>query len=80
MRIRYIDLSPREEEVYTLILQGRNNYDIADLLTVSKYTVATHVANILNKKCCSSKVELLVERIKELEDVVSELRNNTLNV
>lgn len=80
MGIKYIDLSPRENEVYLLILKGKTNYDIASELNVSRCTVATHVVGILNKKCCSSKVELLVERIKELEDVISELRNNTLDV
>jgi LuxR family transcriptional regulator, maltose regulon positive regulatory protein len=48
-------LSPREQEVLTLVAQGRTNCEIAATLVVSEHTVHRHVANILAKLGCSSR-------------------------
>ncbi len=41
--------SPREIEVLQLICKGRNNEQIADILSISENTVATHKRNIMQK-------------------------------
>lgn len=43
------DLSPRESEVLQLIVDGKRNREIAELLGVSAKTVSTHRAHILEK-------------------------------
>jgi two-component system, NarL family, invasion response regulator UvrY len=43
------DLSPREFEVLQLIVEGKRNREIAELLNVSAKTVSTHRAHILEK-------------------------------
>ena len=42
-------LTVREKEVLSLIAEGRNNREIAEILVISEKTVKTHVSNILNK-------------------------------
>ncbi len=42
-------LTTREREVLSLIAEGRNNREIAEILIISEKTVKTHVSNILNK-------------------------------
>jgi predicted ATPase/DNA-binding CsgD family transcriptional regulator len=42
-------LSPRELDVLRLIVEGRSNKVIGDLLSISTFTVARHVTNILSK-------------------------------
>jgi DNA-binding NarL/FixJ family response regulator len=42
-------LSPREQEVLQLVLQGCTNREMAACLIVSPETIKTHVANIISK-------------------------------
>jgi DNA-binding CsgD family transcriptional regulator len=42
-------LSRRELDVLRLVAAGKSNQEIADVLFISPHTVATHVANIINK-------------------------------
>jgi DNA-binding CsgD family transcriptional regulator len=51
------DLTAREAEVLRLIAIGRNNADIATVLSISLNTVATHVRNILAKTGCANRTE-----------------------
>lgn len=51
------DLTPREREVLALLVEGLNNTEIADRLTIGRSTVKTHVSNILSKLSVTSRVE-----------------------
>jgi non-specific serine/threonine protein kinase len=42
-------LSRREREVVALLVEGKSNQEIADVLFISSHTVASHVANVMNK-------------------------------
>jgi DNA-binding NarL/FixJ family response regulator len=52
-------LSPRENEVFELLRQGRTNQEIADLLFISLPTVKKHVAKLLDKTDSRNRVELV---------------------
>ena len=52
-----IELSEREREVLTLIVEGLNNTQIAGRLSVSPSTVKSHVSGILTKLGASSRTE-----------------------
>ncbi|HEV7663433.1 MAG TPA: response regulator transcription factor [Chloroflexota bacterium] len=54
---RGYDLSPREREVLTLMVQGLNNPDIAERLVVCRSTVKFHVSSILSKLGVQSRTE-----------------------
>jgi len=53
-------LTPREQEVARLIAQGYSNRQIADALVLTLGTVANHVAHILDKLDCSTRVQVAV--------------------
>ena len=52
-----LDLTEREREVLSLMIEGLNNTQIAARLTVSPSTVKSHVSNILAKLGASSRTE-----------------------
>jgi len=51
------DLTEREREVLTLMIEGLNNTQIAGRLTVSPSTIKSHVSNILSKLGVRSRTE-----------------------
>jgi NarL family two-component system response regulator LiaR len=51
------DLTEREREVLTLMVEGLNNTQIAGRLTVSPSTIKSHVSNILSKLGVASRTE-----------------------
>jgi DNA-binding CsgD family transcriptional regulator len=59
-RYRFAHLSAREEEVLSLIHDGRANAEIASLLAVSLRTVTTHVESILRKLSAVNRTEAAV--------------------
>lgn len=71
------ELSPREEEVFKLILEGKSKQEIAIELCIAPSTVATHFLVIYGKKCVNSQRELMAQRIKELEETLNELNGTT---
>jgi len=52
-----LDLTEREREVLTLMIEGLNNTQIAGRLTVSPSTIKSHVSNILAKLGVASRTE-----------------------
>lgn len=52
-----LDLTEREREVLTLMIEGLNNTQIAGRLTVSPSTIKSHVSNILTKLGVASRTE-----------------------
>jgi len=53
------DLTRREQEVLELLVQGLNNPDIAERLSVSRSTAKAHVSNILSKLGVSNRREAI---------------------
>jgi NarL family two-component system response regulator LiaR len=51
------DLTQREREVLSLMIEGLNNPDIAERLVVSRSTAKFHVSSILSKLGASSRTE-----------------------
>jgi NarL family two-component system response regulator LiaR len=53
------DLTPREQEVLILMIEGLTNPDIAERLVVSRSTAKAHVSNILSKMGVSNRAEAI---------------------
>ena len=55
---RYKSLTPREREVFALVVSGRPNKQIADVLGISERTVKAHRAQVMHKMGVQSAAEL----------------------
>jgi DNA-binding CsgD family transcriptional regulator len=53
------DLSVQERKIYALILEGKSNKEISDILKISLSTVKSHVNNIYSKLDVNSRKEIL---------------------
>ena len=56
---RFNTLTPREKEILTLLAEGNNNPDIADLLFISRRTVEQHRKNLNRKLEIDSFVDIV---------------------
>lgn len=52
-----LDLTEREREVLSLVVEGLNNKQIAEKLTVSPSTIKSHVSSILSKLGVTTRTE-----------------------
>jgi len=58
-------LTPREREILQLVVEGKSNKDVANLLHLSVYTVETHRANIMGKLSLRSVPELILYAVRK---------------
>jgi two-component system, NarL family, response regulator LiaR len=58
------DLTDREQEILTLMVDGLPNHEIADRLVVSQSTVKFHVSNVLSKLEVSTRTEAVALALK----------------
>jgi two-component system NarL family response regulator len=59
------DLTPREQEVLTLIAQGRSNKEIARELCISEKTVKNHINNIFSKLHVYDRTQAMLYAIRK---------------
>ncbi len=64
MKQPLFDLTDREHEVLTLVVQGQSNQQIADKLVISLATAKAHISSILSKLQVSSRTEAIAYAIK----------------
>lgn len=64
-----LDLTQREREVLTLMIEGLNNTQIAGQLTLSPSTIKSHVSSILSKLGVASRTEAVTVALRN--DIVS---------
>ena len=57
-------LTERQVKILKLVSQGFSSKEIAEKLTISYYTVTTHIKNIYNKLQVNSRTEALHEAVK----------------
>ncbi len=59
--VTHYNLSGREEEIFSLIIQGKSNAEIAAALYISESTVKFHVGNIFKKTGPANRQELIAD-------------------
>jgi DNA-binding NarL/FixJ family response regulator len=57
-------LTPRELEILRLIVDGRENAEIAEILVISPSTAKNHVANVLEKLGLENRVQAAVYAVR----------------
>ena len=64
-----IILTPREREVFTLLINIHSTKEIAQILKISEKTVRNHISNVIQKLGVDSRIQAVFElvRLKELE-------------
>src|SRR5882672_266097 len=72
-------LSPREQEIVRMVAQGHPNKIIADVLSISSWTVGTHLRRIFAKLGVGSRAAMIarlgaVDHSGDLESVSSKKR------
>ncbi|WP_052404901.1 LuxR C-terminal-related transcriptional regulator [Bacillus rubiinfantis] len=70
-----LPLTAREKEILHLILEGLNNQEVADYLSISFHTVKNHVTNIFKKLNVTDRIQAMTKiyRIKFGEEQVCNL-------
>ena len=58
------NLSEREKEVLNLVIEGKTNPEIADILFISIHTVKAHVCSIIEKLKANGRTNAAVLGIK----------------
>ena len=60
-----ISLSPREQEIVRLVTEGASNKEIAHILEISPYTVATHLRRVFTKLDVGTRAEMVASVLRE---------------
>ncbi|OCA81960.1 response regulator transcription factor [Pseudobacillus wudalianchiensis] len=68
--IMSLNLTAREKEILHLVLEGLNNHEVSDYLTISVHTVKNHITNIYRKLNVTDRVQAMAKiyRIKYEEE------------
>ena len=64
-----IILTPREKEIFELLVKNQSTKEIAKTLGISEKTVRNHISNVIQKLGVDSRIQAVFEliRFKELE-------------
>ena len=57
-------LTPREKEIFTLLIGNYNTKNIAKKLNISEKTVRNHISNVMQKLDVTGRASAVVELIK----------------
>ena len=61
----HANLTEREYEVLKLVVDGKSNHEIAQILKISEHTSKAHVCNIIQKLVVDDRTQAAVKAIKE---------------
>lgn len=57
-------LTPREKEIFTLLIDNYSTKSIAEKLNISEKTVRNHISNVMQKLDVTGRASAVVELIK----------------
>ena len=57
-------LTPREKEIFNLLIDNYNTKDIASRLGISEKTVRNHISNVMQKLGVNGRASAVVELLK----------------
>lgn len=57
-------LTPREKEIFNLLIDNYSTKDISDKLNISEKTVRNHISNVMQKLGVKGRTAAVVELLK----------------
>ena len=57
-------LTPREKEIFELLIENNNTKDIAKKLKISEKTVRNHISNVMQKLGVKGRASAVVELVR----------------
>lgn len=57
-------LTPREQEIFELLILNKSTKDVADHLKISEKTVRNHISNVMQKLEVKTRYQAVVELLK----------------
>ena len=57
-------LTPREKEIFTLLIENNDTKDISNKLGISEKTVRNHISNVMQKLGTKGRAATVIELIK----------------
>lgn len=57
-------LTPRELEIFKLLIRSKTTNEIAETLNISEKTVRNHISNVIGKIGVSSRTQAIITLIK----------------
>ena len=61
----HVSLTRREEEIVTLVIEGKTNRDVAMRLNLSEHTIKNHLFRVFKKLGVSSRSELIAYSVQQ---------------
>lgn len=57
-------LTPREQEVFDLLILNKSTKEISDYLSISEKTVRNHISNTIQKLGVKGRTQAVIELVK----------------
>ena len=57
-------LTPREKEIFNLLITNNNTKEIAERLKISEKTVRNHISNVMQKLGVKGRASAVIELLK----------------
>ena len=57
-------LTPREREIFEMLIKNQNTDQIANKLNISEKTVRNHISNVIQKLGVSSRTQAIITLVK----------------
>lgn len=57
-------LTPREKQIFEMLVKNKTTYDISNKLQISEKTVRNHISNVICKLGVSSRTQAILELLK----------------
>ena len=57
-------LTPREREIFNLLINNNTTFDIASILNISEKTVRNHISNVIQKLDVVGRCQAVIELVR----------------
>ena len=57
-------LTPREKEIFELLILNKTTKDVANILHISEKTVRNHISNVMQKLDVKTRYQAVIELLK----------------